>query len=297
MVDADRLRRLADDPAEVEAALEAWAEARHHALLRTRAARDALQRAALLAREVDGGRSLARLARRTPPGSHYPRWGVARGASFALEHGMLTRQHLVHAVRLVRARARASLRGQDVTLAGMSFLGRRIELTAPEGSGRIVVGPWSWLGDAVSLRSHAGRITLGAKVIVGGRTSINSYLDVSIGDGALLADGVHLTDFDHRTDRLDLAIRAQGIVTAPVRIGPDVWLGRDVTVLRGVDVGQGAVVGAGSVVTRDVPPFAIAVGAPARVVRSRLPEGLAPDDAIALLHRGAPIPGDPLSEG
>lgn len=297
MADAERLRRLADHPDEVEAALEAWARERRHALLRTRAARLALQRAALLVREVDGGRTLTQLALRMPPDASYPRWGTARGARAALAGGMLTRQHVVHALRLVRARARASLRGQDVTLAGMSFLGRKVELTAPRGAGRITVGPWSWIGDDVSLRSHAGRVTLGAKVIVGGRTSVNSYLDVSIGDGVLLADGVHLTDFDHRTERLDVAIRKQGIVTAPVRIGADVWLGRDVTVLRGVDVGQGSVIGARSVVTRDVPAFAIAVGVPARVVRSRLPEGLAPEEALDLLRRGEPIPGDPLGTG
>jgi hypothetical protein len=188
MADTGRLRRLADHPDEVEAALEEWAHERRHALLRTRAARLALQRAALLVREVDGGRTLAQLALRQPPAATYPRWGSVRGARAALADGMLTRQHVVHALRLVRTRARASLRDQDVTLAGMSFLGRRVELTAPRGAGRITVGPWSWIGDDVSLRSHAGRVTLGAKVIVGGRTSVNSYLDVSIGDGALLAD-------------------------------------------------------------------------------------------------------------
>jgi acetyltransferase-like isoleucine patch superfamily enzyme len=293
-VDAERLRRLADDPEEVEAALEEWARQRREVLLRTRAAREALQRTALLVRELDGGRGLAQLALRRPPAATYPRWGLRRSARFALANGLLTRQHAVHALRLVRARATAALRGQDVTLAGMSFLGRRVELTAPHGAGRITIGPWSWIGDDVSLRSHEGRVTLGAKVIVGGRTSVNSYLDVSIGDGALLADGVHLTDFDHRTDRLDVEIRQQGIVTAPVRIGADVWLGRDVTVLRGVDIGQGSVIGAQAVVTRDVPPFSIAVGVPARIVRSRLPAGLAPDEALQLMRRGEPIPGDPL---
>jgi acetyltransferase-like isoleucine patch superfamily enzyme len=116
-------------------------------------------------------------------------------------------------------------------------------------------------------------VTIGAKSVIGGGTVINSYLDVSIGEGALFADDVHITDFDHRTDRLDLPIKDQGIVTSPVRIGPDVWLGRGVTVLRGVDIGQGSVIGAHAVVTRDIPPYSVAVGAPARVVRSRLSDG------------------------
>jgi acetyltransferase-like isoleucine patch superfamily enzyme len=295
-MDAERLRRLADDPALVEIGLERWVLQHRSHLLRTRAARQALQRVALLARELDGGRPLAALAARTPPPATYPRLGVRRGLRFALEHGMLTRAHVVHAVRLVRARVRAGARGDDVRLAGMSFLGRHVEFTAPRGPGRIVVGPWSWIGDDVSLRAHAGRITVGSKVIIGGSSSVNAYLDVSIGDRSLLAEGVHLTDFDHRTERLDVAIKDQGIVTAPVRVGPDVWLGRNVTVLRGVDIGQGSVIGAQAVVTRDVPPFSIAVGVPARVVRSRLPKGMGPDEAMELLHEGGTIPRDVLSD-
>ena len=58
-------------------------------------------------------------------------------------------------------------------------------------------------------------------------------------------------------------------VARPTRIGADVWLGAGVTVLGGVTIGDGCVVGAGAVVTRDLPPYAIAVGVPARVTGSR----------------------------
>lgn len=58
----------------------------------------------------------------------------------------------------------------------------------------------------------------------------------------------------------------------PIDIGSDVWLGSNVIVLPGVSIGHGAVVGAGGVVTKDVPPYAIAVGCPARTVRYRFSE-------------------------
>ena len=231
---------------------------------------EALQEAAHDARELDGGRALRALADRDPAAANYERWGVGRSWRFAREHRMLTRLHAMHALRLTRARVRTVRRRSDVRLHGMSFLGRDVELTAPRGSGRLIVGPWCWIGDGVALRSHVGRVTIGAKSVIGGGTTINSYLDVTIGEGALFADDVHITDFDHRTDRLDVPIKDQGIVASPVRIGPDVWLGRGVTVLRGVDIGRGSVVGAHSVVTRDIPPYSVAVGAPARIVRSRL---------------------------
>ncbi|WP_375463748.1 DapH/DapD/GlmU-related protein [uncultured Methylobacterium sp.] len=61
----------------------------------------------------------------------------------------------------------------------------------------------------------------------------------------------------------------------PVTIGHDVWIGHGAVVLPGRTIGTGAVVGAGAIVTRDVAPYAIVVGNPARVVRARFPEGIA----------------------
>jgi len=268
-VDAERLKRFGADPEAALAALSAWASERPDARLGDLERIRALQRTALAVRELDGGLALAALADRDPGVAIAARWGVRRSSRFALEHRLVTRMHAVHAARLLRARVRAARTRADVHLYGMSFLGRRVELTAPLGAGRVVIGPWCWIGDGAALRSHRGRVTVGAKVVIGGGTTINSHLDVSIGDGTLVADDVHITDFDHRTDRIDVPIKDQGIVTAPVRIGPDVWLGRGVTVLRGVVIGRGSVVGAHAVVTRDVPPYSVAVGVPARVVRSR----------------------------
>jgi acetyltransferase-like isoleucine patch superfamily enzyme len=59
-----------------------------------------------------------------------------------------------------------------------------------------------------------------------------------------------------------------------VLIGNDVWIGNNVVVLSGVNIGDGAVIGAGAVVTKDVPPYAIAVGAPARVIKYRFSDNV-----------------------
>ena len=57
-------------------------------------------------------------------------------------------------------------------------------------------------------------------------------------------------------------------------IGNDVWLGADVIILSGLTIGDGAIIGAGSVVTKDIPPYAIAVGAPARVIKYRFEQDI-----------------------
>jgi len=63
-------------------------------------------------------------------------------------------------------------------------------------------------------------------------------------------------------------------VDEPVRIGNDAWIGGHATILKGVEIGDGAVVGGGSVVTRSIPPYAIAVGVPAKVVGYRFDKPL-----------------------
>jgi acetyltransferase-like isoleucine patch superfamily enzyme len=67
----------------------------------------------------------------------------------------------------------------------------------------------------------------------------------------------------------DRPIRLQGETAKGIRIGRDVWLGNGVRVTDGVEIGDGCVIGAGSVVTRSIPPYSIAVGSPARVIRQR----------------------------
>ena len=139
------------------------------------------------------------------------------------------------------------------------------------------------VGNGNSIRCHEGSLRIGDKVVLGRDNIVNCYLDVEIGAATLVADWVYVTDFDHRTEDVHAPIKDQGIVKAPVRIGPDTWIGTKVTVLRGARVGRGCVLGAHSVVRGDVPDYAIAVGAPARVVRNRL------DDYAAIQAQRAAV--------
>ena len=108
-----------------------------------------------------------------------------------------------------------------------------------------------------------------------GRSSLNENLflngfgGIVIGDHCLIGRGTSFFSGGHSFDSTERLIVEQPLVRAPIRIGNDVYFGVNCIVLGGVTIGDGAVIGAGSVVTRDVPPFAVVAGAPARLIRMR----------------------------
>jgi acetyltransferase-like isoleucine patch superfamily enzyme len=99
-------------------------------------------------------------------------------------------------------------------------------------------------------------------------TVIAAAQSVVIGADSQVAEHCSVRDSDHGVapDRP----MWQQLVSTPVRIGADVWVGRGAAVLRGADLGDGCVIGANAVVRGCIPSMAVAVGVPARVVRSRL---------------------------
>lgn len=227
---------------------------------------------------------------RLPPPRARTRWGWRRSVRFAVERGMARPAYLPLYRRFVVQR----LRHPQVVFEGMAFIGRRVELEATPHRGRLVIGPWCWIGDGAMLRAHEGNLRLGPKVVMGRQNVVNAYLDVEIGEHALLGDWIYVCDFDHAHDRLDVPIKRQGLLKTPTRVGADVWIGEKASVLRGADIGAGSVIGSQSLVRGAIPPFSVAVGSPARVVRSRLPAGMTVEEALALQRADAPIPGDPL---
>ena len=103
---------------------------------------------------------------------------------------------------------------------------------------------------------------------------------VEIGEHCMFANGCFVTDGNHRFDDPDKPVPWQGFTTkGPTRIGDNVWCGANVVVTSGVTIGERCVIGANSVVTTDIPPFSIAAGAPARVLRTIEYPG-APSDGL-----------------
>jgi acetyltransferase-like isoleucine patch superfamily enzyme len=203
------------------------------------------------------------LARAEPVGA--ARFLTWRSVRWVLRNRAYTPWYLVRYARFAVMR----LRNPHVITRGFVFLDRGATVYARRGYGRLILGKWVHLGVGTALRCHEGTLSLGDKSNLARHISVNCYLDVEIGDSALIADNVYISDFDHRFDDLAVPIKDQGIAKSRVRIGRDVWLGTKVTVCRGVVIGEGTVVGANAVVTNDLPAFSVAVGVPARVIKDR----------------------------
>lgn len=92
---------------------------------------------------------------------------------------------------------------------------------------------------------------------------------LTIGDHVMIAAGCVFVPFSHNYADVDKPMLRQGVTPKGIVLEDDVWLGTGVKVLTGVRIGRGAIVGAGAVVTQDIPPYAVAVGVPAKVLRYR----------------------------
>lgn len=145
-----------------------------------------------------------------------------------------------------------------------------------DGARALVLRPFlrglrSWkIKDGVTFWFPEG-VRIGSNVTINEWVFIDGAGGVDIGDDCRIAHGCSFISEDHVFEDPDRPIREQGRKVAPIVVEDDVWFGCGVRVMRGVRIGKGSVIGAGSVVTRDIPPYSIAVGVPARVVKSRRP--------------------------
>lgn len=112
---------------------------------------------------------------------------------------------------------------------------------------------------------------------------INGYGHVRIGSGVRIASHCVILSSTHNFEDPTMLIESQGVTPKETVIGDDVWLGAHTVVVAGIEIGAHSVIGAGSIVLCDIPPYSIAVGVPARVVRTRdqSPIRLTEDNAAA----------------
>jgi acetyltransferase-like isoleucine patch superfamily enzyme len=135
--------------------------------------------------------------------------------------------------------------------------------------GRLEVGAHTLLEPHVWLTvSEEAHIRIGAGSFLNLGVMVASVEAVEIGDHCMFANGCFLTDGNHRFDDREQPVTWQGFTSkGPTRVEDNVWCGANVVVTSGVTIGERCVIGANSVVTTDVPPYSVAAGIPARVLR------------------------------
>lgn len=152
-----------------------------------------------------------------------------------------------------------------------------IEKRAPDS--RIVIGRDCLIEGFLATETDQSEIRIGNNVYIGGHTNVDCALSITIEDDVLISYQCIIADSDnhslvYRIRRNDVADWKHGkhdwntTASAPIRIRRGAWIGARAIILKGVTIGEGGIVAAGSVVTKDVPPWTIAGGNPARVIRA-----------------------------
>lgn len=133
----------------------------------------------------------------------------------------------------------------------------------------ITIGDGSFLLQGSIVACYGGRITIGKRCSINPSCVLYGMGDLIIGDDVMIAAGTMLIPAQHQFNNRDIPMAQQGYTARGITIGNDVWIGAHVTVLDGVRIGNGAVVGAGAVVTKDVAPYTIVAGVPAKPMKKR----------------------------
>lgn len=160
----------------------------------------------------------------------------------------------------IEHRANVSIGVRSRLLRGATIIGN---------GGPVSLGDDSYVARWSIVQAAGGSVRIGHRTGIGDFANLYGQGGLTVGDDVIMASGVRIMTAEHVFRRRDVPIRDQGEQVSPTVIEDGVWLAANVVVLAGVRVGRGAVCAAGAVVTRDVAPFTIVGGVPARLIRER----------------------------
>lgn len=175
----------------------------------------------------------------------------------------------------------------DVSKKAILLPGTNFDIRVKNSIKRVKIGKESMINCNSILESNGGKIVVGQRTFINGGTNLISINKIEIGNDVTIAWNVTIYDHDsHSLDYRDriMDIKQQNedylnnnsfignknwdvVKSAPIIIKDKAWIGFNAIILKGVTIGEGAIVAAGAVVTKDVPPFTIVAGNPARVVK------------------------------
>jgi acetyltransferase-like isoleucine patch superfamily enzyme len=147
-----------------------------------------------------------------------------------------------------------------ISIGDHTFFDKHLYLTA-----------WDSYQSKESPQTFSTSIFIGSNCHFGSFNHITAINSITIGNNLLTGKNVTITDNSHGSTNLEHfsiePILRPLVSNGPVKIGNNVWIGDKATILPNVKIGDGAVIGANTVVTKDIPPYAVAVGNPARILK------------------------------
>lgn len=150
------------------------------------------------------------------------------------------------------------------------YIFSNVRIDTPDNNSKICFGDCVALERGVDIgRLENTCIEIGERTFIGPYTCIAGPGDIKIGKDCLIAAHSGIVANNHNFSVSTQTIREQGIISKGIVIEDDCWLGYGVKVLDGVTIGKGSVIGAGAVITKDIPPYSVAVGVPARPISNR----------------------------
>lgn len=130
---------------------------------------------------------------------------------------------------------------------------------------RFQLGDYSTIEDFCTVNNGVGDVIIGNETRIGmGNVVIGP---VSIGNNVIFAQNIVMSGLNHSYEDLDTPISKQKETTALITVEDDCWIGANAVITAGVTIGKHSVVAAGAVVTKNIPPYSVAVGNPARVIK------------------------------
>ena len=159
-----------------------------------------------------------------------------------------------------------------------SQIGQNFSIINPDGisigdnfSGGCDIALWSW--NAVNIKGDDCKLIIKNNVSITDRCIISAANRIEIGNGCLLGRDTFITDNSHgeniSINELNISPHERNIFSkVTVIIGDNVWTGKNVCIMPNVKIGNGAIIGANSVVTHNIPPYSVAVGSPAKVIKT-----------------------------
>lgn len=156
----------------------------------------------------------------------------------------------------------------NITIGKNTIIEARCRLSLQYG-GTIKIGNNCILYSGATIITHGGNIEIGDYSTVNPYAVIYGQSWTIIGNGVRIATQVVIIPSNHRFDDISQPIYKQGLTYKGIKIEDDVWLGAGVKVLDGVTIGKGSVIGAGSVITKNLDPYGVYVGVPAKLIKKR----------------------------